>query len=234
MLTAVEAGHAVTGLHPASDTQMSAFADRVGLSLCRFTEVTDTSQAIAAAQLLGWPVAMKLGLLGLTHKSDHGGVLLGVADEKGVEEAFEKLAELSQRIQPDAPVVIKVEEMVPPGIELIISSRLDELFGRVVMIGLGGIFVEYLDDIAFRLAPCSPREAEVAIQELTGARLLQGVRGLAPVDVGRVAEVVSQLSMAFDDGDGMRAVEFNPVIVTSKGLTAVDWNGLTSDSEMES
>jgi acetyltransferase len=124
--------------------------------------------------------------------------------------------------------------MMPAGVELILSSRMDELFGRVVMIGLGGIFVEYVEDIAFRLAPCSQPDAELAIEELAGAKLLGGVRGLAPVDVGRVATVVAHLSTAFEDGVGMQVVEFNPVIATANGLIAVDWNGLTFDSVEES
>ena len=144
--------------------------------------------ATAAARALGWPVAVKLDALDLSHKSEIGAVVLGLRDEGEVRAAVEAVVEAGRR-SGAAIRGILVQPMVASGVEVIVGARRDPQFGPLVLVGLGGVLAEVLDDVAVRLAPVSQAEALAMLASLRGAAILRGVRGHPAVDVDALARL---------------------------------------------
>jgi acyl-CoA synthetase (NDP forming) len=178
--------------------------------------VQTADEAAAAAIAIGYPVVVKA--LGLLHKSDAGGVVLGVPDEAALRAT---VADLRARLSPSG---LSVERMAPlaDGVELIAGARWDERFGPMVLVGLGGIFAETLRDTAVALAPVDPEEAERLLGSLRGAPLLRGVRGRAPVDLAAAAAAVSALSAVAAAHPEIAEIEVNPLLATPDGALGLD------------
>jgi acetate---CoA ligase (ADP-forming) len=177
---------------------------------------TSVDGAIAAAEEVGWPVAMKTAAAGVHHKSDVGGVALGVTDAESLRAAYEDIA---SRLGPH----VVVAAMAPPGVELALGIVRDPQFGPLVLVAAGGVLVEVLHDRRLAFPPLDPPRARASIDRLRVRPLLDGVRGAAPSDVDALARAVSRLSvLASDLGDRLDALDVNPVIVTSDGCVAVD------------
>ncbi len=193
-----------------------------GLQVVPVRSANDPDEAVAAAAAFGGgPVALKLDALELAHKSDIGAVRLGLASADEVRLAAQTLIDLG-RIRGLAVRGLLVQPMASPGLELIIGSSRDPLFGPVVMVGLGGIFTEILDDVAIRLAPLRRTDALVMLDELRGAALLDGARGRPPVDRGALADLVVTLGRLVWSRPDILAVDLNPVIAGAHGALAVD------------
>jgi acetyltransferase len=173
----------------------------------------------SAAESIGWPVALKLDAPGLAHKSDVGAVELGIAGPEQLAAALRRVL-AAGRGQPIGGVL--VQPMAPPGVELIIGARRDPQFGPLVMVGLGGVLAEALDDVSVRLAPVAPAEAESMLAGLRGTRLLDGHRGRPPASREAVVEIVVALSAAMLANPRWLEVDLNPVIVGPAGAVAVD------------
>jgi acyl-CoA synthetase (NDP forming) len=182
--------------------------------------------AVAAADRIGRPVAMKLVSRDVLHKSDAGGVLLGVEGATACREAYESIFSAVRLAHPDAAIDgVLVSPMAEAGVELIVGARVDPTFGPVVMVGLGGVFVEILRDVALRLAPVDHATALAMLDELAGADLLRGARGRPPVDRDAVADCVVAVSrFAAQHGADLREVEVNPLIAypAGRGVVALD------------
>ncbi|HYK95882.1 MAG TPA: acetate--CoA ligase family protein [Candidatus Dormibacteraeota bacterium] len=172
-----------------------------------------------AADALGWPVAIKLDAPGLAHKSDVGGVVLGVESRKALPGALRRV--LASGRDHDADGVL-VQSMVASGVELIVGARRDPQFGPLVLVGIGGIYAEALDDAVVRLAPISANHARDMLGELRGSRLLEEVRGRRCVNRAAVAAIIAGLGDAMDANPTWREVDLNPVIATSTAAVAVD------------
>ena len=159
-----------------------------------------------------------LKALGLLHKSDAGGIALGLADDAAVAAAA---ADMHTRL---APAGYSVETMVPGegGVELIVGARLDPRFGPLVLVGLGGIYAELLDDVRLALAPAGADELEELLLSLRGAGVLRGSRGRAPVDVGAAAEAAAALSRVAAAHPEIAELEINPLLVTPAGAVGLD------------
>ena len=197
------------------------------------SEIVDRpANAVDAAAELGGPVAMKIVSPDILHKSDIGGVKVGVA-ETDVRDAFEDLITRAYTYQSDATVLgVQVQEMVDTeaGVETIVGMTRDPQFGPLLMFGLGGIFVEVFEDTAFRVAPVSEREAQGMTQEIDAAPLLRGARGREPVDRGAVVETIQRLSQLVTDFPAILELDINPLVATPEGVTAIDIR-LTMDQE---
>ncbi len=180
---------------------------------------TMADAATAAAERLGWPVAVKLDAPGLAHKSDLGGVALGVANRKALESTLRRLLVAGRGHGVDGVVI---QPMAPPGVELIVGARRDPQFGSLVLVGLGGVLAEVIDDVALRLAPIGPDDAREMLDELRGARILDGVRGRRGVSRSAVVDLLVRLSRAVEANRSWREVDLNPVIVGRSGALAVD------------
>jgi len=174
--------------------------------------VHSEEEAVSAAQELGGSVALKLASPGVVHKSDVGGVLLDVTGEKAVREGYRTL------VQRGGHPTVLVAAMAPAGVEAVVGVSRDPTFGPAVMVGLGGVLVEVLDDVAFRLAPFGLDEARRMIDELKGARLFRGFRGAPVADVDALAVLLTRMSaFATAEEGNCVSVDLNPVRVLPQG-----------------
>src|SRR5262245_17067985 len=189
---------------------------RAGVPVPAGRVVDSVEAALDAADELGYPVALKLTATDLLHKSDIGAVVLNVANARAVRDAYGKLRAVAG--WPDAPVL--VERMTPPGLELLVSARRDGVVPHLI-VGLGGIWVELLKDVAVLPMPASPEAIERALDGLAGASLLRGDRGRPAVDVAAVSRLAASVAGLLLD-EGLALVELNPVIAGPSGAIAVD------------
>jgi len=183
-------------------------------------------EAVALAKEIGFPVVMKIVSPDILHKSDAGGVKVNIKDENGVREAFRIIMENARKYKADADIHgIAIQEMAPWGTEVILGSVNDATFGPTIMFGLGGIFVEVLKDVTFRVTPVSNSQAMRMLGEIRGAPILAGVRGEAPRDRQAMADTICRYStMILDLVDEISESDANPVLVyeEGKGLKVVD------------
>ena len=196
--------------------------------------VSGREAAVAAAERVagGEDVAMKIVSPDILHKSDIGGVEVGVAPED-VADTYEGLVTRARNYQPDATILgVQVQELLDTdaGVETIVGVNRDPGFGPLVLFGLGGIFVETLEDTTVRIAPVSQPDAEAMINEIDAAPLLRGARGREPVDEDAVSEVIERLSQLVTDFPSIVELDVNPLVATPDGATAVDLR-LTIDPE---
>ncbi len=176
-------------------------------------------ESIAIAKKIGYPIVMKIVSPDILHKSDAGGVKVNIKDEAGAREAFNTIMKNAKAYKADADIHgIAVQEMAPWGTEVILGSVNDPTFGPTIMFGLGGIFVEVLKDVTFRVSPVTTTEAEDMIGEIKGAKILAGARGEAPRDRKALADtVVKYSSMILDLKDEIAESDANPVLVYPEG-----------------
>ncbi|WP_423751321.1 acetate--CoA ligase family protein [Salinirarus marinus] len=196
-------------------------------------EVVDSPvDALDVAESIGGPVAMKIVSPDILHKSDIGGVRVGVANED-VYDAYEDLITRARNYQPDATILgVQVQEMVDidAGVETIVGTTRDPQFGPLLMFGLGGIFVEVMEDTTFRVAPVSGSDAHEMTEEIQAAPLLRGARGRDPVDREAIAESIQRLSQLVTDFPAILELDVNPLVATPDGVEAIDVR-LTVDPE---
>lgn len=175
-------------------------------------------EAAGAAKKIGFPVVMKIASPQIVHKSDAGGVKVGLADEKAVREAFDVIVKNAKRYDKKAQIKgVLVQEMITGGRELIIGSKQEPGFGPVLMLGMGGIYVEVLKDVTFRLAPVTSREADGMINSIKTKKLLEGVRGEKPADKKKLSELIQRLSSLVTDFPEIKELDMNPVLVMEQG-----------------
>ena len=207
----------------------TTLSERESLDLLRATgihvvdaaPVRNAAEAVAVARKFGVLVALKLDAVGLAHKSDVGGVCLGLLGDEAVRGAAETLLESGRRRGLTVRGLL-VEPMATPGLELLLGLRRDPQFGPVVVVGLGGTLTEVLDDVAIRLAPVDAAEADAMLDNLRGTRLLAGVRGRPAVDRGAVVSMVVALGRLGIERPDVLEVDLNPVIASASGAIAVD------------
>ncbi len=195
------------------------------------TELAPTAEtAVATARRLGFPVALKIVSPDITHKSDVGGVRLGLTTADAVSAAFAEIVSAARTRQPQARIDgVTVQPMAPPGgVEVIVGVSVDPQFGHVIMCGLGGILVEILRDVAFRLIPLQPRDARQMLAELRGAALLRGVRGRASVDLAKLEALLLQVSRLIERRPDIRELDLNPILAYPDRVIAVDARALVA------
>ena len=183
-----------------------------------------SDEAIGFWKKIKKPVVLKISSPDLQHKTDIGGVILDLDNERDIQESFDKLSELGKAnsIKNDIEGII-VAEMVDNGVETVLGVVNDPVFGPTIMFGLGGVFVEVLKDVSFRVAPFDVKEAHMMIDEIRGRAILDGVRGAPPSDIEALAESLSQLSLfALINAENLSSVDLNPLIVLPKGTKIVD------------
>ncbi len=208
---------------PHSETDAKSILAGAGVPMQREILARTADEAAAAAEQLGLPVAVKVVSPDVTHKSDVGAVVLGIADAESVRAAYRSIMTSVRAARPDAVVDgVLVTAMAAPGTELIVGAKIDPVFGPVIMVGLGGVHVETLGDVALRLAPVDHRSAMAMLDELTGAAILKGSRGREPADLDAVADCLVAVSrFAAEHREDLSVVEINPLVVYSKGRGAV-------------
>jgi hypothetical protein len=171
---------------------------------------------VAAAEGIGWPVVLKTAAPDVVHKSDAGGVVLGIHDAIALEAAY---ADISGRLGPN----VTVAAMAPPGVELALGIVRDEQFGPLVMVGAGGVLIEILKDRRWALPPLDDTRAAAMIDALALRPLFDGIRATAPADIGGlVRALVAMGQIAVELGDVIAALDVNPIIASPAGCVAVD------------
>ena len=204
-----------------SERESLALVAGAGIAVVEAIPAPDAATAVAVARRLDRAVALKLDADGLTHKTDVGGVALGLHGDDAVYGAALTLFETARRRGLTARGLL-VEPMVPPGLELIVGLRRDPQFGPAVLVGLGGVLTVFLDDVAVRLAPLDLAAATAMLDELRGAPLLDGVRGRPGVDRAALASMLVALGRLGMERPDILEVDLNPVIAASSGAIAVD------------
>ena len=191
------------------------------------------AEAAAIGERLGFPVALKIESPDLPHKTEVDGVRLGLKDGGAAAAAFESVVASARRLAPSARITgVTVQPMARPGVELVVGVKRDPVFGPVVMVGLGGILIEVLGDVALRHAPIGEAEAHRMLNELRGSVVLDGVRGKPAVDRAAIARLVAKVSQfAAAAGDRLLELDLNPVIAGPDGAVAVDCLMVLADEE---
>ena len=194
-----------------------------GIPVTREILTGSANDAVAAADQIGYPVAMKIMSPTLLHKSDIGGVVLNVADATAVEKTYHNLFMRAAEMSPAAVIEgVLVQEMLKPGVEMIIGIKQDPVFGPAIVLGLGGIYVEVLKDVSTRVAPLREEDARAMLDELKGRALLGGVRGSLPRDTDALVEILVRVSrLAIELEDQIQEMDINPLIVQTRGEGAV-------------
>ncbi len=184
---------------------------------------TTAEEAAAHAEDIGLPVVLKIVSPDILHKTEAGGVLVGLKDAEAVKAGFAQIIDSAKAYDAEARILgVQVQQMLTEGQEVIIGSVTDPTFGKIVAFGLGGVLVEVLKDVTFRLAPTSTEEALSMIDGIQAAEILRGVRGADPVDRDALAAVITGLGELVTDFPQLSEVDLNPVLVTRGGATAVD------------
>jgi len=204
------------GLGGLGEAGTLALISDYGIPVVAATPAADLDAAVAAAEGIGWPVVLKTAAPDVVHKSDAGGVVLGIHDAIALEAAY---ADISGRMGPN----VTVAAMAPPGVELALGIVRDEQFGPLVMVGAGGVLIEILKDRRWALPPLDDTRAAAMIDALALRPLLDGIRATAPADIGGlVRSLVAMGQIGVELGDVIAAIDVNPIIAGPAGCVAVD------------
>jgi len=179
--------------------------------------------AITISKELGFPVVLKIASPDIVHKSDSGGVKLGVANATQVGKAYSEIMSVIKQKYPNAAIQgLAIQRMAPPGVEVIVGMSKDVQFGPVLMFGLGGILVEVLKDVSFRIVPLTRRDAAEMIREIKGYPLLEGYRGQEPADISALEELIVKVSQFVEQNPEMKELDLNPIFAYRDRAIAVD------------
>jgi acyl-CoA synthetase (NDP forming) len=180
-------------------------------------------EAISLSKEIGFPVALKIVSPDVLHKTDAGGVKLGLGNEKAVGKAFDEIISAIKKNEPSAKIYgVSVQNMARPGVEVIIGMSKDPQFGPVLMFGLGGILVEVLKDVAFRIVPLAKRDAREMIKEIKGYPILEGYRGQEPANIAVLEDYLLKVSDFVDSRPEIKELDINPIFAYRDGAIAVD------------
>ena len=181
------------------------------------------SEAQSQATTMGYPVVLKVVSPDIAHKSDVGGVKLNLVDSEAVGAAFDEIMKNSKAAEPNARIAgVSVQEMAKQGTEVIVGMTTDPQFGPVMMFGLGGIMVEVLKDVSFRLIPLEAKDADQMMAEIKGRPILDGVRGQPPADLAALRSTILKVSEFVEKHPEVRELDLNPVFAYPDGALAVD------------
>ncbi|WSW80580.1 acetate--CoA ligase family protein [Streptomyces sp. NBC_00996] len=198
-------------------------ADAYGIAVPGEELARDADEAVACAARFGGPVVLKIVSPDILHKTDAGGVVVGVEGAAEVRAAFHKIVENAREYDLQARIAgVQVQELIPQGQEAIVGAVTDPTFGKVVAFGLGGVLVEVFRDVTFRLAPVDADEALSMLDSIRSAQILRGVRGARPVDRRAIADQILRVSELVADFPDIAEVDLNPVIATAEGAIAAD------------
>jgi len=180
-------------------------------------------EAVSLSQKMSFPVALKIVSPDVIHKSDSGGVKLSLNSVTEVKKAYDEILKKVKKQYPDAVIHgVSVQKMVQPGTEVIVGTSKDPQFGPVIMFGLGGIFVELLKDVSFRVIPVEQRDAQEMIKEIKGYPLLQGFRGKEPASLSALVEIILKISKLMEENPQIKELELNPIFAYRNKAVAVD------------
>lgn len=194
-----------------------------GIPTPRFRIAQGPSQAASYAERFGFPVVLKIVSPDIVHKTEVGGVMVGLATKEQVKGAYrEIIASVREHAQNARVIGVLVQSMIPAGVEVIVGGLRDSQFGPTVLFGLGGVFVEVLKDASFRVAPITQLDSHQMIHEIRGYELLKGVRGKPASDEEAIVQILQATSRIMLDNSQIQELDLNPVIVHARGAVVAD------------
>jgi acyl-CoA synthetase (NDP forming) len=205
---------------------------RAGVPVVETKLAKNQKEAVSISQKIGFPVVLKIVSPDVIHKTDAGGVKIGLENVVEVKKAYNDILTSVKKQVPRALVHgISVQKMARPGVEVIIGTSQDPQFGPVIMFGLGGLFVEVLRDVSFRIVPVGRRDATEMIEETKGYPLLKGYRGKEPINLSALVDMILKVSDLVGKNQAIKELELNPVFAYKQGALAVDARILLSPVE---
>ncbi len=212
-----------TGRYEAGEDIAMTILDHYGFMFPERALARTAMEAAAVAERIGFPVVMKISSPDILHKTDFGGVKLNINSEVAAQDAFNEITTNVKRLMPDAFINgVMIYEMIKGGKEVILGVTYDRTFGHMIMFGLGGIYVEILKDVSFRIAPVSRSEARAMINEIKTSALLKGARGERPADIEAIVDGIVDISSIVTDFPMIRELDINPLMVLNRGALAID------------
>jgi acyl-CoA synthetase (NDP forming) len=195
----------------------------IGIPTTEIKLAVSEKEAIDISQKIGFPVVLKIASPDISHKSDAGGVKVGLKNKDDVSRAYKEIMISVKQKFPEAKIEgVSIQNMARPGTEVIIGMTKDAQFGPVLMFGLGGVWVEVLKDVAFRIVPLTRRDASDMIKEIKGARLLEGYRGSEPANIATLEDILLKVSDFVEKTTEIKEMDLNPIFAYKDGAIAVD------------
>lgn len=205
------------------ETEAKQICLAYGIDTPRFELARSREEAVSCAEQIGPPVVLKIVSPDILHKTEAGGVIVGLETRKQVEDAYDQILSNMKGHEPNARVEgILVQSMVPAGVEVIVGGLRDSQFGPTVLFGLGGVFVEVLKDASFRVAPTTELDSRQMVEEIRGYAMLKGVRGQPAADEEAIIRIIQAVSRIMLDNSQIQQLDLNPVIVHAKGAAVAD------------
>ena len=206
-----------------TEVESKQVLEKAGISIVKAKLATSATEAVAISKELGFPVVLKVASPDIVHKSDIGGVKVGLNNATQVTKAYKEIMAAVKKKQPKAKIHgVSVQPMAKAGVEVIIGMTKDAQFGPVLMFGLGGILVEILKDVSFRIVPLEKKDAKEMIRDIKGYPVLEGYRGQPSSDVAALENMIMKISAFVEKNPERKELDLNPVFAYNKGAVAVD------------
>lgn len=206
-----------------TEIEAKQILDEAGIKCTDTRLAVSKEEAVSLSEEIGYPVVLKISSVDITHKSDAGGVKVNVADSAAVKKAFDEIMSSARQRFPNADIEgISVQKMARQGIEVITGMTRDPSFGPVLMFGLGGVMVEVLKDVSFKIVPLNRKDAVDMIREIRGYKILEGYRGQEPADIEYLEDMILKLSGFIEKTTGIKELDMNPVFAFKDGAVVVD------------
>jgi acyl-CoA synthetase (NDP forming) len=205
------------------ETEAKSVCLDYGIPVTKFELAKSEDEAVKFAEKIGFPIVLKIVSPDIIHKSDIGGVMVGLKNNDDIRRAYDQILQNVKKHDPKARITgVLVQEMAPAATEVIVGAIKDPQFGPAIMFGLGGVFVEVLKDVTFRVAPITEDDAREMISEVKAYPLLKGYRNTPPADIAAITKILLNTSKLVMDHQEIKELDLNPVIVYEKGAKTVD------------
>jgi len=206
-----------------TEVESKELLKKAGIPVVETKLAQNKKEAVSISKEMGFPVVLKISSPDVVHKSDSGGVKLGLANAAQVGKAYGEIVASVKRAYPEAQIQgVSVQAMAPSGVEVIVGMSKDAQFGPVLMFGLGGILVEVLKDVSFRIVPVTERDAREMVKEIKGYPVLQGYRGQKPASIPALEELIVKVSQFVEKNPQIKELDLNPIFAYPDKAVAVD------------
>lgn len=206
-----------------TEVESKELLKKAGIPVVESKLARSKKEAISISKEMGFPVVLKINSPDVVHKSDSGGVKLGLANATQVGKAYSEIISSVKQAYPEAQIQgVSVQPMASPGVEVIVGISKDPQFGPVIMFGLGGILVEVLKDISFRIVPVTERDAREMIREIKGYPILEGYRGQKPASIPALEKLIVKVSQFIEKNPQIKELDLNPIFAYPDKAVAVD------------
>jgi len=206
-----------------SEIESKQLLKEIGVDTTEIGLAASEEDALSLSEKVGFPIVLKIASPDITHKSDAGGVKVGLQNKAEVSKAYKEIMSACKQKFPKAKIDgVSVQSMARPGTEVIIGMTKDAQFGPVLMFGLGGVWVEVLKDVSFRIVPLTRRDAGEMIKEIKGYPLLEGYRGQEPANINVLEDILLKVSDFMEKAPDIKEMDINPIFACKDGAIAVD------------